>query len=423
MLVWLVACVRTPIEPTPTPADLGPIARDYVRLILAIGEHEPGYVDAYYGPPEWAEAEHAAVRPVPALIADADRLLASLDAIDPGPGGGLAPIDVRRRAFLIAHLKAARFRLATVTPAPFRDEAEALFGVRPDPPPLSTYDPLLAKVAAVVPGEGPLEDRVAAFDARYEIPADKVEAVMAAAIAECRRRTVAHLALPAGETFTLERVTGKSWAGYNWYKGHATSLIQVNTDLPVRVDRAVDLGCHEGYPGHHTHNVLLEHALVDGRGWVELSVYPLYSPMSFVAEGVGNYGITLAFPGEERLAFERDVLYPLAGLDPATAAAYAVVGAARKGLDPARIRIAADYLDGAIDRATAVDLVRRTLLVSPARADQIVSFMDEYRSYVVNYGLGEAAVEAAVESRGAADAARWAALGAILSEPTLPSDL
>ena len=29
------------------------IAEQYVRLILAVGQHDPDYVDAYYGPPEW----------------------------------------------------------------------------------------------------------------------------------------------------------------------------------------------------------------------------------------------------------------------------------------------------------------------------------------------------------------------------------
>ena len=35
-----------------------------------------------------------------------------------------------------------------------------------------------------------------------------------------------------------------------------------------------------------------------------------------MAEGTANHGIEMAFPGDERLAYERDVLYPLAGLEP-----------------------------------------------------------------------------------------------------------
>ena len=58
-----------------------------------------------------------------------------------------------------------------------------------------------------------------------------------------------HVELPPGESFTVEYVTGKSWSGYNWYQGNYRSLIQVNTDLPIYIDRALDLACHEGYPG------------------------------------------------------------------------------------------------------------------------------------------------------------------------------
>ena len=36
----------------------------------------------------------------------------------------------------------------------------------------------------------------------------------------------------------------------------------MNTDLPIYIDRAIDLACHEGYPGHHVYNVLLEKNLV-----------------------------------------------------------------------------------------------------------------------------------------------------------------
>ncbi|HEY7162245.1 MAG TPA: hypothetical protein VH815_13345, partial [Acidobacteriota bacterium] len=42
------------------------------------------------------------------------------------------------------------------------------------------------------------------------------------------------------------------------------SIIQVNTDLPVTIDRAIDLACHEGYPGHHVLNLLIEKNLVRG---------------------------------------------------------------------------------------------------------------------------------------------------------------
>ena len=139
-----------------------------------------------------------------------------------------------------------------------------------------------------------------------------------------------HISLPAGEQFTVEYVTNKSWSGYNWYQGGFRSLIQVNTDLPIYIDRAVDLACHEGYPGHHVYNALLEKHLVKDRGWIEFTVYPLFSPQSLIAEGTANFGIEVAFPGHERIEFERTVLFPAAGLDPARAAEYYEVQGARR---------------------------------------------------------------------------------------------
>ena len=32
---------------------MSPLAERYVRLVLAVGQHDADFVDAYYGPPEW----------------------------------------------------------------------------------------------------------------------------------------------------------------------------------------------------------------------------------------------------------------------------------------------------------------------------------------------------------------------------------
>jgi hypothetical protein len=401
---------------------LDEIAADYVQMQLEIGEREPGYIDAYYGPPEWQAAARSAPRSLDQLAAEAANLTARAQSVDPA---GLVPLERRRRAFLLAQLKAAETRLRMLggEKLSFADEAEGLFGVRPELKALSSYDPVLARIERLVPGSGPLAERVDAFENRFTIPSDGLAPVFDTAIAECRRRTLQHIPLPANEKFTMEFVTGKSWSAYNYYKGDATSLIQVNTDLPIRISRAVDFGCHEGYPGHHAYNVLLEQQLAKGQGWVEFTIYPLYSPQSLIAEGSANYGIDLAFPGEQRLNYEVGALYPLAGLPTAQAAAYLALADAKRDLGGARFTIARDYLEGRITRDQAIALTRKYELVSKERAAQSIAFIDQYRSYVINYGLGQDMVRAAVVAAGTAPEARWAAFRRIISEPTLPSDL
>jgi hypothetical protein len=398
---------------------LDDVARDYVALTLEIGEREPGYVDAYYGPAEWAEAAKANPRPLPQLAEGAADLARRLETL---PERGLDAQSHQRRAYLKAHVSAAsaRLRMLQGETLGFADEAEALFGVRPELRPLSSYDPVLARIDALVPGEGPLAERVAAFRARYVIPKDRLDTVMRAAIKECKARTERHITLPAGETFTLEFVNDKPWSGYNWFKGGAFSLIQVNTDLPIYIDRAVDLGCHEGYPGHHVYNALLEQTFVRDKGWVEMSVYPLFSPMSFIAEGSANYGIDLAFPGHERTEFEARVLYPLAGLDPATAEAQTQLLALTRELARAEYTVADDYLAGRIDRETALDQLQKYNLVARDRAAQRLSFIETYRSYVINYGLGRDMVQAWVERQGPD---HWKTTERLLASQTLPVDL
>ena len=401
---------------------LDAIAEDYVHLTLEAGEHEPGYVDAYYGPEEWAQQAKQSPRPVPALRAATEALLLRLAAT---PQATLTPLEIRRERLLSAQLIAARTRLAMMAgeKLDFEREAQGLYALRPVLKPLSAYDPLLQHVEALFPGEGPLWQRVDAFLDRTAIPANNLTAVMQASIAECKRRTQAHIALPPHEKFTLELVTGQPWSGYNWYKGNATSLIQVNTDLPVLMSRAVDLGCHEGYPGHHVLNMLLEQRLSQKRGWKEFTVYPLYSPMSLIAEGSANYGIELAFPDDEKRIFERDVLFPLAGLDPKLALLNEQLERARSALSGARLTIAREYLDGRITRAEAVRLSQHYQVLSPQRAEQSVGFTDKYRSYVINYGVGLDLVRAHVQAAGKTAALRWMAMERILSEPTLPADL
>jgi hypothetical protein len=199
----------------------------------------------------------------------------------------------------------------------------------------------------------------------------------------------------------------------------------VNTDLPIYIDRAVDLACHEGYPGHHVYNALLEKNLMRDRGWTEISVYALFSPQSLIAEGTANYGLDVAFPNDERLEFERDVLYPLAGLDASLAAEYQKVQSIVAGLSYAGNEAARQYLDGKIDRAAAANWLVRYAMSTPQQAEQRTRFFDGYRSYVINYNLGKDLVKQYVESRAGSGGAakRWEEFVKLISSPRLPSGL
>jgi hypothetical protein len=398
------------------------IAVDFVRLTLEAGEREPGYVDAYYGPSAMQDAAKLAPRPVSVLRKEADRLQLLLAKV---PDKDLDADQRRRKLFLKGQVKAAQTRLAMIAgdKFSFQDEAEGLFGVRPVLKPLKSYDPILARIDKLVPGKGDLAARVDAFQNKYVIPTDKLEPVMKAGIAACKAKTEQHIKLPGNERFDLSFVTKKPWSGYNWYKGDAHSLIEINTDLPIYISRALDLGCHEGYPGHHVLNTQLEEKLTKGKGWIEFSVYPLFSPQSFIAEGSANFGIVLAFPGQAKTEFERDKLYPLAGLDPATAKAYGELQDAKAALSSSGNTIAAEYLGGRMTKEQAVLALMKYGLYSRGAAEKRVAFIETYRSYVINYNIGQDMVRDYVYRAGKSEDARWKAMERIVSEPTTPADL
>jgi hypothetical protein len=409
---------------TPPPDPYRSVAEQYVKLVLAVGQHDADYVDAYYGPPEWKTAAEARKRPLSEIRGEAEALIADLS----GRPEGTEEIVRLRHQYLLRQLQSmvARIDLLSGKKMTFDEESKALYDAVAPTHDAAYFQRILDQLETTLPGDGPLADRVEAFRQRFVIPRDRLDAVFKAAIDECRRRTLQHMELPPGESFVVEYVTNKSWSGYNWYKGSFHSLIQVNTDLPIFIDRAVDLACHEGYPGHHVYNTLLEKNLGRDRGWIEFSAYPLFSPQSLIAEGTANFGIEVAFPGEERTAFERDRLYPLAGLDPSTAARYAEVQGLLQGLGYAGNEAARRYLNGEISRQEAEAWLVRYSLMAPERAAQRVRFIDQYRSYVINYNLGQDLVRQYVEKRGGtADHPdrRWAEFTALISSPRLPSGL
>jgi hypothetical protein len=400
------------------------IAERYVKLVLAVGQHDSDYVDAYYGPADWkADAERQKV-PLADLETSVTRLVSEIPAL--AAAEARDELTALRHQYLKRQLEAvaARIRMLRGVKMSFDQESQALYDAAAPTHPESYFEETLKEIDRAIPGDGPLVDRYDAFRRRFVIPPDRLARVFDRAIAEGRTRTAAHVTLPAGEHFTVEYVTNKPWSGYNWYQGSFRSLIQVNTDLPIYIDRAVDLACHEGYPGHHVYNVLLEKTLVKDRGWIEFTVYPLFSPQSLIAEGTANYGIDVAFPGDERLAFERDVLFPLAGLDPAQAAAYARVRALVDRLAYAGNEAARRYLNGDIDRAAAAAWLTRFAMMSPKAAEQRTRFFDTYRSYVINYNLGKDLVKRFVESKaGGSPERRWQEFGRLLASPRLPSGL
>ena len=412
-------------DTSPTMEAMNQVAEDYVKLALAMGPHDADYVDAYYGPEELKTAGESEFPDLDSIRGKAESVLKELQTIDVSSEEEM--IGLRHR-FLTLQLQSlvARARMLGGERLTFDEESQALYDATAPTYPESHFQATLDLLGEILPGDGPLVERYDAFRNQFLIPPDKLDVVFQAAIEECRARTEPYIELPKGENFRIEYVTDKSWSGYNWYEGNYQSLIQVNTDLPIAIDRAVDLACHEGYPGHHAYNVMREKHLVIDRGWVEFTVQPLFCPMGLISEGTANYGIDVAFPGEERIAYEKETLFPLAGLDSGEAELYYEIQMLMGDLSYAGNEAARRYLNGEIDADEAAEWLVRYALSTLPRAQQRIRFIDQYRSYVINYNLGKDMVADYIEGRGGTEdnpEKRWQEFEVLLSSPRVPSGL
>lgn len=402
------------------------LAEEYVKLILSIGAYSADVVDAYYGPKEWMEEASAKKLPLNELHAQSELLLKKISAVSVPAHDRMM---MQRKTFLFAQTIAAKTKLEMMSGKIFSFDEEAKLLYNAAPPVFSEehFKNLLAELERSLPaGSGSVQERYQNFRNQFIIPKEKLDTVFHAAIAECRKRTKEHLLLPADEHFTVEYVTQKAWSGYNWYKGNAHSLIQVNTDFPIFIDRAVDLAAHEGYPGHHVYNALLEEHLLRKRGWIEFSVYPLFSPQSLIAEGSANYGIDIVLPKNDRMAFEKQVLFPLAGLDSATTELYYHIQELAGKLSYAGNEAARGFLNNRMNKEQAIHWLVTYALFDSARAVQRLHFIEKYRSYVINYNYGQDLVKKYVEKNAGSNSSekkRWTVFETLLSSPHTPGEL
>jgi len=389
------------------------LAESYVKLVLAVGRHDDLYVDAYYGPPAW-RTEAAARAPVPLadLLADARALRGRVDAA-PWPADRKRYLD-KQLVAVEAHIRRLSGERMTLT-----EECRALYDADPPRHDVAEFAEAHRALEAIVPGTGPLGPRIEALRKAVHVPKVQIAGTLRRALEIARDANAPFVKLPAGEDFETVLVTGKPWGAYNWYLGNFKSRIELNTDLPTELNGLLGTMCHEGYPGHHVYNVLLEDKLVKGRGWVEYTVYPLYSPQSLLAEGTANVGIDILFSDDERRRALTERLGPVAGVP---ADAILALDRLRDALHPLKYvqgEAARMLLDEGKPEAEVAAFVSRWALSTEERARKSVSFAATYRSYVFNYSLGEDIVR------------DWIGTGPdrrrrfyeLLDRPVVPSDL
>lgn len=369
-------------------SDADPIPRAYVRLALSIGQHLPGYVDAYYGPANWHDhVKTTGPRPLAALLRDSEDLAAAIAT-------GTAMND-QRRDFLARQVRAMQATLRQLRGEQLAlvEETELLYDIAPRWVDESAFAEAHRILDELLPPGDSLAERMAARNEAASIVIGPNSPVLKEIVAELRGRTRARFCLPPGESFALELVRDKPWSAYNWYLGDFRSRIDINMDRPVNVARLVSLLAHEGYPGHHTELAIKEDCLTRQQGWLEHSIALIDTPSCVVAEGIATRALATLMSDDELVTWYANELFPRAGLSHLDASREQAINNACLKLEGVTSNAAFLFLEQHLDKTEVSAYVQRHRLDSAQEAVRLVRFIAHARSYIFTYHHGGAMLD------------------------------
>lgn len=295
-------------EPSHTPPPLDSISTDYVRLAFRMESHIDGLIDAYDGPADIRDAAVAAPATPDELVRDADALVERISIED---------IELTRVDYLTAQVSA----LATLArklageEIAYVDEVRQLFDVDADRIPDDAYAAAIETLDEALPGAGTVAERLQRWKKQFEISTDQARLAAETIMDEVRSRTAALVTLPEGEAVEIAFVSDKPWSGYNWYLGRARSLVEINTDLPIRANALLNLMAHEGYPGHHTEHALKEIRLYHERGYGEHAIQLINTPECVISEGIATLAESMIFNKNEGTRWQAEHVWQPFGIE------------------------------------------------------------------------------------------------------------
>jgi len=381
-------------------------ARQFVVLATSLGHLHPEEIDAYWGPPELDMRKRG---PAPSLTG----LRRDLIGLRGDVARDAPSLRRNRLGARLDHLIALLDVIEKPRALTFDRQARQVYDMSVPPDAKAQAHPLAA-LDRLLPGRGDLTARLAAWRARFVIPQALRKAVFQRALEECRARTLAHWPLPADEKLDVVWSTDVP-AAWHRYRGHHQSLLQINPAAVADPASALDVACHEAYPGHHVQFVAMEIAAGDLP--VEDTVVILRSPEQVLREGAANFGVDLAFPASARLAFTRDVLFPRAGFDRRQAASFVQVHRAVGDLALSVLPILRDYYDGRIASGDA--MARLVLEAQVSSPEALLEFTRDMGAYVSGYTVARDIVAACVNARSHPGLDRWQALHQIVTGPDI----
>ncbi len=259
--------------------------------------------------------------------------------------------------------------------------------MRPTRVDLEVLEQAHRRLDEVLPGSGPLAERLVSWRESHAVPVDKLQPAIGSLADDLRERTRHLFGLPEGESVEFELVSDQPWSGFNYYLGGLRSRVAVNTDLPVLSTGLAHLVAHESYPGHHTEHTRKEVGLVRRRQWWEESIFLVGTPQCLLAEGLADLGLEVVM-GRRPEEIVAGHLRPLGiRYDSEVVAAVSEAGEA---LGAVRQNAAFRLHEDGTDPDVVIGEVARWGLLSRDRAAKAVEFLTHptWRAYLTCYVEG-----------------------------------
>ncbi|MEM6605898.1 MAG: hypothetical protein AAF671_09065 [Pseudomonadota bacterium] len=380
------------------------IASTYVELSMHLDRLRPGEIDVWFGP-ERLDSRGTASESSFELIAEAAAEMSD----ELGNELSLRGARLKQR---IVELEAVAAYLASPTKMSYAEQTTALYDVPWIDTERSLIDASLAAIDQSLPGRGSVRARMASLRRRLVIPAEQRRIVFQAALDECRRRTLTNWELPEDESIELiwTRDVDAAWHRFD---GKARSTLWVNPLAVATIDQSLDLACHETYPGHHAQFVLFELSAPHASLALEDQLVLLRSPVSAFREAAAMNAVHMVFTAEERTQFEREVLFPLAGLKPEDADLLYRIRPHLEQVALAIPLIIRDHEDRELSDAEALNRLQSEALVASPRA--LFAFAHEVGALLAGYTILNAELASHLQGRTKSEA--WASLRRALENP------
>lgn len=385
------------------------LSRAYVELAHAIEQHQPHYIDGYYGPDTWRVSERRALT---ALAGQAEALMERVEGL---PEGG-------RRTFLRVQVYAMQTTIGLLQgdSLPYTEEVRRLYEIDPLHAPERTFELAIARLDTLLPGRGTIAEREREFRSQFQVPPERLQAVIALIVKELRQRAAQLFPLPEEESLSIRLVQDEPWGAYNWYLGDYRSRIDFNTDLPAYLTGLPDLIAHEAYPGHHTEHVLKEYALWQGEGRGEHSILLINTPECVVSEGIATRALRMVMDDETLRAWLGTELAELAGVPAEEMERMLRINQEKRALRYVSGNAALLLHEAERPDHEVVEYLQTYQLSTHEEAGKIVEFLRHptFRSYIFTYTVGGELLDQ-LFARGEANA--W--FGRLLTEPVTPGQI